>query len=117
MFTIYTNIQATSSTADQLGNRQYDLCIDGFDASITEEARINTLLIVRLQGASTAQALREVKALPWVKSVAYNSLCDYRTGKELRPASTEEMEASVKAAETDGGYGIIEIDGTSCFVS
>lgn len=44
------------------------------------------------------------------------ALHDYRTGDFIRHASLPEYLASLQAAETDGGRGVIEIDGRSYFV-
>ena len=46
----------------------------------------------------------------------HGTLYDYSTGEELRPATAEEQAASEQAAETDGGHGVIEVDGRSCYV-
>ena len=44
------------------------------------------------------------------------TLYDLASGEELRSATVEEEQASIAAAETDGGHGIIEVDGRSCYV-
>lgn len=46
----------------------------------------------------------------------YGDLKDYTTGAYIRPATADEQAASRKAAEKDGGAGVIEIDGRSCYV-
>ena len=46
----------------------------------------------------------------------YGELTDYRTGDVLRPATPSELHSSRTAAETDGGAGVIDVDGRSCFV-
>jgi hypothetical protein len=43
-------------------------------------------------------------------------LHNYNTGEYIREATDEECEASVKAAESDGGAGVIVVDGVSCYV-
>ncbi len=43
-------------------------------------------------------------------------LCDYRTGDRIRNATAAEADASREAAITDGGAGVIEIDGVACYV-
>ena len=43
-------------------------------------------------------------------------LTDYRTGEDIRTATAEEVEASKAAAETDGGAGVILVDGRACYV-
>ena len=48
---------------------------------------------------------------------AVYSLHDYQTGELIRAATPEEMSASVEAAEHDGGAGVIEVDGRSCYVA
>lgn len=45
------------------------------------------------------------------------NLHDYQTGAALRPATEEELQSSIEAARRDGGAGVIEIDGRSCFVA
>lgn len=44
------------------------------------------------------------------------NLCDYETGNTIRPATKKEQHASTEAARTDGGAGVIEVDGRSCYV-
>lgn len=44
-------------------------------------------------------------------------LFDYATGAKIRYATDEEYQASLAAAEVDGGAGVIEVDGVSCFVA
>lgn len=43
-------------------------------------------------------------------------LYDYATGEEIRNATAEELAASIDAAKHDGGAGVIEVDGRSCYV-
>jgi hypothetical protein len=43
-------------------------------------------------------------------------LYDYRTGEYLRAATADELAESLEAAERDGGPGLIEVDGRSCYV-
>lgn len=43
-------------------------------------------------------------------------LCNYQTGERIRPATDEEQFDSQEAAQYDGGAGVIEVDGVSCFV-
>ncbi len=43
-------------------------------------------------------------------------LIDYKTGETLRDATTEELEASKAAADSDGGRGVISVDGRSVYV-
>jgi hypothetical protein len=42
-------------------------------------------------------------------------LHDYTTGDVIRPATAEELAASETAAESDGGAGVIEVDGRSVY--
>ncbi len=46
----------------------------------------------------------------------YGTLCDYQSGEALRPATTEERASSLDAAKSDGGSGVIVVDGRSCYV-
>ena len=43
-------------------------------------------------------------------------LHDYLTGDYIRPATKKEHIASIETAETDGGAGVINVDGRSCYV-
>lgn len=47
----------------------------------------------------------------------YGTLYAYYTGEELRPATEAELEASKAAALEDGGIGVIQVDGRSCYVA
>jgi hypothetical protein len=44
------------------------------------------------------------------------TLRDYETNDFIRPATSAELEASILAAEGDGGAGVIDVDGRSCWV-
>ncbi len=46
-----------------------------------------------------------------------NTLHDYKTGEIIRPATDAELAASIEAAKTDGGRGVIVVDGVSCYVA
>lgn len=46
----------------------------------------------------------------------YGDLMDYSTAKTIRPATQSERDASREAAESDGGAGVILVDGKSCYV-
>ena len=43
-------------------------------------------------------------------------LHNYTTGEFIRIATAGEQAASIAAAETDGGSGVIVVDGVSCYV-
>jgi len=43
-------------------------------------------------------------------------LVDYNTTEVIRDATEEEARESREAAKTDGGAGVIEVDGRSCYV-
>jgi hypothetical protein len=45
-----------------------------------------------------------------------SALRDYQTGDFVRAATEAEEAASVEAAKHDGGVGVIEVDGRSCYV-
>jgi hypothetical protein len=47
---------------------------------------------------------------------ASGDLCDYMTGETIRPATDDELEDSIEAASRDGGAGVIDVDGRSCYV-
>jgi len=44
-------------------------------------------------------------------------LHDYATGDVIREATFDECLRSVRAATSDGGAGVIEVDGKSCYVA
>lgn len=46
----------------------------------------------------------------------YGDLMDYYTAEAIRPATHEERDSSRSAAECDGGAGVIDVDGRSCYV-
>ena len=46
----------------------------------------------------------------------YGNLCDYETAETIRPATAEERAESIDAAQWDGGAGVIEVDGRTCYV-
>ncbi len=46
----------------------------------------------------------------------HGTLCNYRTGESIRPATEAEQDESIAASQTDGGAGIIEVDGVICYV-
>ena len=54
--------------------------------------------------------------MPTETNTAAATLNNYRTGETIRAATPEEVEASADAAERDGGAGVIEVDGVSCYV-
>ena len=49
-------------------------------------------------------------------SNTFGTLCNYRTGDAIRPATSDELLESRDAASADGGAGVIEADGTICYV-
>ena len=44
-------------------------------------------------------------------------LINYSTGDIVRKATADELRASIDAAKIDGGAGVIDVDGRSCYVS
>lgn len=44
------------------------------------------------------------------------TLHDRDTGEAIRPATAAELAASIEAAQTDGGAGIISVGGRRCYV-
>jgi hypothetical protein len=46
----------------------------------------------------------------------YGELHDYTTGQHIRPATEDEQQDSREAAESDGGAGVIDVDGRRCYV-
>ena len=45
------------------------------------------------------------------------SLHDYKSGEFIRFATLPELSASIEAGESDGGRGVISVDGRLCYVS
>ena len=50
-----------------------------------------------------------------LRTAPYAWLYDYDTAERIRPATADELAASIAAAERDGGAGVIEIDGRRCY--
>jgi len=46
----------------------------------------------------------------------YGDLMSYSTASYIRPATEAERDASRAAADHDGGAGVIDVDGVSCYV-
>ena len=51
------------------------------------------------------------------RAVGHGTLTDYATGESIRPALGSERAASIEAAKSDGGSGVIKVDGRSCYVA
>lgn len=43
------------------------------------------------------------------------SLIDYDTGETIRAATEDELAESIEASKTDGGAGVILVDGRRCY--
>lgn len=52
----------------------------------------------------------------WLSHIESGDLMDYQTGEVIRAASEAEHRASIAAARTDGGAGVILVNGRSCYV-
>ena len=52
-----------------------------------------------------------------VRELEPGTLCDYDTAEAIRLATREELIASITAARTDGGAGVILVSGRRCYVS
>ena len=59
---------------------------------------------------------REACAAVIARAADNGCLCDYETGESIRPATADEAAASRATARTDGGAGVIRIDGRRCYV-
>ncbi len=51
-----------------------------------------------------------------MKALTEATLHDYETGAALRPATSGELAESIAAARTDGGAGVIRVDGRTAYV-
>lgn len=49
-------------------------------------------------------------------STTHGDLMDYATARRIRSATAEEARQSREAAESDGGAGVILVDGRACYV-
>src|SRR5690606_28269925 len=58
------------------------------------------------RGSARGSQWREIMAI----------LNNYETGETIREATLEELLRSVEAGQTDGGAGVIEVDGVRCYV-
>lgn len=105
-------------TTPRTAGLQYLAECMGSDTSY-HEARIMQRLLVDAGWAGTAIA--DIPEAAWnellgqaINAIPAN-LHDYQTGQYLRPATAEELAASIAAAETDGGAGVIEVDGRTVY--
>jgi hypothetical protein len=51
-----------------------------------------------------------------ISDTNHGTLTNYRTNESIRPATKQERADSLDAAESDGGAGVIEVDGVRCYV-
>jgi predicted nucleic acid-binding Zn-ribbon protein len=58
-------------------------------------------------------APREDETMTTIKT---GTLMAYDTAETIREATEAETLASIEAAKRDGGAGVIEVDGRSCYV-
>ena len=56
--------------------------------------------------------MNATKQIDQSKPVLYR----YDDASEIRNATAEELAASIEAAKHDGGSGVIEVGGSSCYV-
>ena len=68
--------------------------------------------IDKAQNESIDLAIQEIES----HALPFRELTDYGTGEFIRQATAEEYKASVEQAKHDGGAGVIEVDGRSCYV-
>ena len=47
----------------------------------------------------------------------HGTLYDYQSGEEIRAATPQELSDSREQAKSDGGAGVIDVDGRSCYVT
>lgn len=82
------------------------------------------LVYLRLVGAqkSVEDRIFECESeLAWLRGAKCSgvrpaTLYDYLSGKSIRPATAGELAESEKQATHDGGSGVIQVDGRSCYV-
>jgi len=56
------------------------------------------------------------RALSLLAGTCQAWLCDYDDASRIRPATEEEARESRDAAQSDGGAGVIRVDGRRCYV-
>lgn len=105
------------STADLFGQTDPDqiareLLIGARDNAAENDTDAPTICTVELGDAGGTTT----EGVAWVDGdqVAFGAdatLFDAATGDAIRPATVAELVASIKAAESDGGAGTIEVDG------
>ena len=62
------------------------------------------------------EAASDPAVIGFVEAPEGVNLYDYETGRQLRAATAAELEASEEAAHSDGGCGVVKIDGRWCYV-
>lgn len=50
------------------------------------------------------------------RAMAPGLLCDYETGETIREATEQETRESIAQAARDGGAGVLQVGGRSCYV-
>ena len=79
----------------------------------------------QLYGAFQRYEARDETMNTWYNDATTNfktfsessDLIDYETGDIIRKATADELRESIDAAKVDGGAGVIDVDGRSCYVS
>lgn len=103
-----TSYQITSSAGVDLGTYEAATADEALDA------------MARDAGYASQAAAVDAGIVPFdgrVTLVEPGMLCDYDTADVLRRATREELIACLAAARTDGGAGVILVDGRRCYVS
>lgn len=88
---------------------------------LTEEEARAEAMARRGDSGHTAKAIEALDAEEIAVGVAarwgyVGTLHDYQTGEPIRIATVTEYNASIEAAQSDGGAGVIDVDGRSCYV-
>lgn len=106
-----STIDITAINPSTNTNAITDLCVE---AGAHGDSGMVALCNLALSG--DAAALSKVAAFLGQSERADATLVDCESGEPLRNATMKELTASVEAARTDGGAGVIRVDGRRCYV-
>lgn len=116
MTTYSLDLSALTVLATDSAGETFDLNASGLPCSTVDDLAAWTRELHE-QGVYDADTRDELLAAITGALTRGGILCDYRTADAIRPATTDEIKASIAAARTDGGAGVIEVNGRSCYVA
>lgn len=114
--TDYAQFRNKVGTIVGVGTYEYDVTFPENPGEAYEFYEEEMTRVKSLPTTDTKSLRAKYKAAP--KEIDYDKpiLKDYYTNKEIRNATRQELLDSRSAAKSDGGAGVIDVNGRSCFV-